>query len=126
MSAAATIPADQDIATDMLQSSDRSEKMGTLSQLDVCGGAGQRNAGPNVQRFCFPENLTKLEATRAKLPWSHRRLFRITCGIYDSIGSIELLFKDKSIQTGEVLSKEFGKMDHGQQLKCSLEVPSEE
>ena len=46
--------------------------------------------------------------------------------MFDSIGSIELRFKDPMSKPGEVMSCIFGTMEQGAQLKCSLEVPAEE
>ena len=50
---------------------------------------------------------------------SNRLLHRITCGIYEAIGSIQLHFKDGHE------SQTFGSTT-GQQLRCSLEVPEDE
>ena len=51
---------------------------------------------------------------------SSRLLQRITCGIYDAIGSIQLHFKDGAN------TRQFGADSKGVHLKCSLEVPDDE
>jgi len=51
---------------------------------------------------------------------SQRLLLRITCGIYETIGSIQMHFKDGAE------TEIFGCDSKGNQLKCSLEVPDEE
>ena len=51
--------------------------------------------------------------------FTKRVLKRITCGIYEAIGSIQLQFSD-GVQT-----QQFG-TNTGQQLNCSLEVPEGE
>ena len=49
--------------------------------------------------FSYPADLNQCMAERKALKLSKRLLHRITCGIYDSIGSIQLHFKD-GVDTG--------------------------
>lgn len=70
--------------------------------------------------FCFPEELDKLISRNTAVQMSTRFLHRITCGIFDAIGSIQLHFKDGAETV------QFGRDTKGQHLKCSLEVPDDE
>ena len=51
--------------------------------LPVCG----RN-NPQAKYEYFPDGIEKELSNNAQVKWQSRVLSRITCGIYDSIGSI--------------------------------------
>ena len=57
--------------------------VGVLSILPVCG----RN-NPQAKYEYFPDGIEKELNSKAPVRWQSRMLSRITCGIYDSIGSI--------------------------------------
>ena len=88
-------------------------QIGTLRKLQLCGKNTKK------LEFCYPANLDDCISQQKALKLSNRLIQRITCGIYDAIGSLQLHFKD-GVDTGT-----FGTTS-GQQLKCSLEVPEDE
>jgi hypothetical protein len=59
-------------------------KNGTLRKLGICGS----NQFLNKNLFCFPENLDELISQHTAVKMSKRLLHRISCGIYETIGSI--------------------------------------
>ena len=62
--------------------------MGTLRKLGLCGSESGKH------KFSYPENLDVMIQQQTAVKMSKRFLHRITCGIFDAIGSIQLHFKD--------------------------------